>query len=52
MSVDEVGHAVGYEGPSFFRRLFKRLVGFKPSDYRRMFLGVGTAAAMPTPRRA
>ncbi len=36
-----------------FRRLFKRLVGLKPSDYRRMFLGVGTAAAArATPLRA
>ena len=39
--VDEVGVEVGYEDPSFFRRLFKRLVGLTPSAYRRMFGGVG-----------
>lgn len=37
--VDEVGHGVGYEDPSFFRRLFKRLVGLSPGRYRRMFTG-------------
>ena len=53
VSVDEVGHEVGYEDASFFRRLFKRLVGLTPSDYRRMFLGVGTAATQgATPMRA
>jgi len=42
LAVDEVGVEVGYEDPSFFRRLFKRLVGLTPSAYRRMFRGVGT----------
>jgi transcriptional regulator GlxA family with amidase domain len=44
--VEEVGFAVGYEDPSFFRRLFKRLVGLTPSEYRRMF---GTMAASVAP---
>lgn len=35
--VDEVSIAVGYEDPSFFRRLFKRNTGLTPSQYRRMF---------------
>ena len=36
-AVDEISVAVGYEDPSFFRRLFKRLTGLTPSQYRRMF---------------
>jgi AraC-like DNA-binding protein len=39
--VEEVSFEVGYEDPSFFRRLFKRVVGLTPSAYRRMFGGVG-----------
>jgi transcriptional regulator GlxA family with amidase domain len=37
LPVDEISFAVGYEDPSFFRRLFKRLTGLTPSQYRRMF---------------
>jgi transcriptional regulator GlxA family with amidase domain len=33
--VDEIGAAVGYEDPTFFRRLFKRATGVTPSRYRR-----------------
>jgi transcriptional regulator GlxA family with amidase domain len=40
--VEEVSFEVGYEDPSFFRRLFKRVVGLTPSAYRRMFRGIGT----------
>ncbi len=35
--VDEISVEVGYEDPSFFRRLFKRRTGLTPSQYRRMF---------------
>jgi transcriptional regulator GlxA family with amidase domain len=35
--VDAISAAVGYEDPAFFRRLFKRRTGLKPSEYRRMF---------------
>lgn len=35
--VDEISVAVGYEDASFFRRLFRRMTGLSPSDYRRMF---------------
>jgi transcriptional regulator GlxA family with amidase domain len=35
--VDEVGAAVGYEDPTFFRRLFKRSTGVTPSRYRQRF---------------
>jgi transcriptional regulator GlxA family with amidase domain len=36
-AADEIGVAVGYEDPSFFRRLFKRRTGVTPGRYRRVF---------------
>lgn len=42
-SADAVGHAVGYEDPGFFRRLFKRRTGITPARYRQRFKGVGRA---------
>ena len=44
MPVDEISVAVGYEDPSFFRRLFKRRTGLTPGQYRRMFQPVLRAA--------
>jgi transcriptional regulator GlxA family with amidase domain len=35
--VEEIGWRVGYEDPAFFRRLFKRLTGVTPGQYRRQF---------------
>jgi transcriptional regulator GlxA family with amidase domain len=35
--VEEIGRQVGYEDPASFRRLFRRLVGMGPGDYRRKF---------------
>ncbi len=40
ISVEEVSHAVGYEDPTSFRRLFKRKGGMTPAAYRRMFTGI------------
>lgn len=37
-SIDDVGFGVGYEDPTFFRRLFKRKVGLTPAAYRRKFV--------------
>jgi transcriptional regulator GlxA family with amidase domain len=37
MPVDDISIEVSYEDPSFFRRLFKRLTGLTPAQYRRMF---------------
>jgi transcriptional regulator GlxA family with amidase domain len=42
--VDEISVDVGYEDPSFFRRLFKRRTGLTPSQYRRMFQPVFQAS--------
>ena len=36
-TVEEVCLAAGYEDFSFFRRLFKRLTGLSPAQYRKMF---------------
>lgn len=36
-TVEEIGAAVGYEDPTFFRRLFKRSTGVTPSRYRQRF---------------
>jgi transcriptional regulator GlxA family with amidase domain len=41
LPVDEIGAEAGYTDTSFFRRLFKRLTGLTPSQYRRMFGVVG-----------
>jgi len=40
LPVDEISAEVGYSDASFFRRLFKRLAGLQPSQYRRMFQGL------------
>lgn len=40
LPVEEISESVGYSDASFFRRLFKRLVGLTPSSYRRMFTQV------------
>ncbi|HSG63425.1 MAG TPA: helix-turn-helix domain-containing protein, partial [Gammaproteobacteria bacterium] len=45
MAVDNVSYEVGYEDASFFRRLFKRLTGLSPAQYRRMFKPVVAAGA-------
>jgi transcriptional regulator GlxA family with amidase domain len=33
---DEISYEIGYEDPSFFRRLFKRRTGVAPVQYRRV----------------
>jgi len=45
-SLDEVAYQVGYEDPTFFRRLFKREVGLTPAAYRRKFSSILTDAAL------
>lgn len=54
ISVDEISSRVGYEDPAFFRRLFRRRTGLKPSEYRRMFQPIAempAAAKEPLKRR-
>lgn len=41
MPTDHIGAAVGYEDPASFRRLFKRLTGVTPANYRRRFQAIG-----------
>jgi transcriptional regulator GlxA family with amidase domain len=35
--IEEISWAVGYEDPASFRRLFKRVTGVTPGEYRRRF---------------
>ncbi|OOG71436.1 transcriptional regulator [Sinorhizobium sp. A49] len=35
--IDDVAADVGYEDPTFFRRLFKRMAGISPAQYRQRF---------------
>ena len=44
LPVEEISAHAGYSDVSFFRRLFKRLVGLTPLTYRRMF---GSSTAVP-----
>jgi transcriptional regulator GlxA family with amidase domain len=36
-TVEQIAVACGYEDPSGFRRIFKRVVGLSPGEYRRRF---------------
>lgn len=38
LSVKEVGYEVGYEDPNYFTRVFKRMEGRTPSQYKNSFL--------------
>jgi transcriptional regulator GlxA family with amidase domain len=42
--VDQIAYSVGYEDASAFRRLFHRIMGLSPSDYRHRF-GVAVATS-------
>jgi YesN/AraC family two-component response regulator len=46
-NVEEIGHIVGYDDPTFFRRLFKRRVGMTPAAYRKKFTRIAAAAFRP-----
>lgn len=37
LPIDQIGWEVGYTDPSAFRKVFNRVVGLSPSDYRRRF---------------
>jgi transcriptional regulator GlxA family with amidase domain len=36
-AVEQIGRDVGYEDTASFRRLFRRITGLAPGDYRRKF---------------
>jgi transcriptional regulator GlxA family with amidase domain len=36
-TVDQIARTIGYEDPASFRRVFQRVMGLSPSDYRRRF---------------
>lgn len=42
MPIDEIAATVGYQDPTFFRRLFKRHTDVTPARYRQRFGAVGT----------
>ncbi len=46
LPVEEISAEAGYSNVSFFRRLFKRLVGVTPLNYRRMFGSFESAASI------
>ncbi len=52
ISVDEVGYAVGYDDPTFFRRLFRRRTGLTPAAYRRKFASIADYGRSRTPAGA
>jgi transcriptional regulator GlxA family with amidase domain len=39
-ATDEIAHALGYEDPSYFRRLFRKRTGTTPGRYRQRFRSV------------
>ncbi|WP_436357094.1 helix-turn-helix domain-containing protein [Brevundimonas sp. CEF1] len=41
LSTDQVAWDVGYSDPSAFRRVFNRVVGLTPAEYRNRFRGRG-----------
>lgn len=43
-TIDHIAWSVGYQDPSAFRAIFKKITGLTPSAYRRRF-GVGAAAS-------
>lgn len=47
IAVDDVGFSVGYQDPTFFRRLFKRKTGLTPAAYRRKFATIGLHTKRP-----
>lgn len=44
-SVDAISEAVGYSDPRAFRRLFRKMTGLSPAEYRRRFSGKGFLSA-------
>jgi AraC-like DNA-binding protein len=49
-SLEDIGHLVGYEDPTFFRRLFKRKVGLTLAAYRRKFSKIAAIGPLAPPQ--
>ncbi len=47
IAIDDVGYSVGYQDPTFFRRLFKRKTGLTPAAYRRKFAAIAPYVDRP-----
>ena len=52
LAVDDISYEVGYEDPSFFRRLFRRRTGLSAVQYRRAFQPVHRGFTQPPPPTA
>lgn len=37
LTIDEVAWRIGYEDPGAFRKIFLRVMGLSPGEYRRRF---------------
>jgi transcriptional regulator GlxA family with amidase domain len=37
-AIDDIAWAVGYQDPDAFRKVFLRLIGLTPGEYRRRFV--------------
>jgi transcriptional regulator GlxA family with amidase domain len=46
--IDMIARGIGYDDPASFRKVFKRLMGMSPGDYRRRFAVVGPDGYQPT----
>lgn len=44
---DAIAAEVGYENAAFFRRLFKRMTGLSPGQYRRLFRPIAEGSHLP-----
>ncbi len=45
MTIDAIAWDVGYQDAAAFRKVFKRILGLSPSDYRQRFAGASSARA-------
>jgi transcriptional regulator GlxA family with amidase domain len=53
VAAEKVGRDVGYEDAASFRRLFRKLTGITPGEYRRSFQPpVGVVGKLTTPRKS
>ena len=39
MRLPEIAEAIGYKDPKHFGKLFKKIAGIKPTDFRQLYSG-------------